>query len=141
LLILDSSSWKVAIFRFADDKLSLCIAFQENHRWTQVWLVRFRFFYCFDLFSTDFEFEEQKENLKENEDCKSETKTESESALSGSVGRFRQTDEEKLCFYGKTARHRKQKRIPNGDWKSFKVSSKQALLINDLLFWVFKPMN
>jgi len=74
------------------------------------------FFDCFDLFSTDFEFEEQKENVKENEDCKSETKTENESDLSRSVGRFRQIDEEKLCFYGiKTARRRKQKRIPNGD--------------------------
>jgi len=27
------------------------------------------FFYCFDLFSTDFEFEEHKANVKENEDC------------------------------------------------------------------------
>jgi len=101
LLILDTSSWKVATFRFADDKLSLCITFHEN-RDSSFDLLDSDLFDCFDLFSTDFEFEEHKEHVKENEDCKNETT--SESALNRSVGRFQQIDEEKLCFYGeKTA--------------------------------------
>jgi len=68
----------------------------------------------FDLFSTDFEFEEQKENLKENEICKSETKTENESNLSGSVGRFRQINEEQMCFYEKNCQASKTKK--NTKW-------------------------
>ena len=63
---------------------------------------------CFDLFSKNFEFKEHKENVQENEDCKNVTQTESESASSGSVGRFPQIKEEKLCFY--------ETRGPRGPW-------------------------
>jgi len=70
---------------------------------------------CFDLFSKDFEFKEHKENVQENEDCKNVTQTESESASSGSVGRFPQIKEEKLCFYEKNCQASKTKK--NTKWR------------------------